>query len=53
MTFPSLVGLIPISLAIIAFSTSCKMLLSNGVIIKTRASGIWIEAIWFKGVGAP
>ena len=53
ITDPSLAGVIPRSEALMLCSMSFKDDLSNGVINKTRASGMVIDANWFNGVSTP
>ena len=53
MTEPSLVGLMPISEAWIAFSIGLRVDLSHGWITRMRASATEIAAIAWTGVGVP
>jgi hypothetical protein len=50
---PSLLGLTPRSESRIAFSIAASCVLSYGLMMAIRGSGVPIEAIWVRGVGLP
>ena len=53
MSTPSLDGLTPRSLFLIAFSMAAMEPLSYGCTVIIRGSGTWKEASWFSGVCVP
>ena len=53
MSTPSLVGLTPRSLFLIAFSIAAVDPLSKGCMVIIRGSGTWNDASWFSGVCVP
>ena len=53
MMLPSLLGFTPRSESRIARSMAPIELLSYGLMMTMRASGVVKEASWFTGVGAP
>ena len=53
ITLPSLLGLIPISDILIAFSISFKIVESKGEIAIILASGVETLATWLIGTSAP
>ena len=50
---PMVVGVMPRSEAMMAFSTAATMDLSNGLTDNERASGVLMLATWARGVGVP
>ena len=50
---PSEFGVSPRSDFMIAFSMSCRIVFSQGVIMSMRGSGTAIAATWLTGVGCP